>query len=701
LRWTRLIAISAAAFSAFFGVVGMSGWIVDSTALKTGFIGDVVMKTNAALGLCSLGIAAACLHRRERPTWQTILGRTAAALASIIGGLTLLQHITGFDLGIDQLLFDEPPNQRATTSPNRMGPPASTSLTLLGIGWFNLERRTARNISPSQWLAIAVGAITLLSVIGYATGAPQLYGVARFSGIAASTAAALFMAAIALLLARPKASPAAILVVDDAGGHIARRMVPASILLPIAVGWLLTRGQRLGFYDVSFARALMLLVLILLFTAIVSQVALRLSNVAAARRKAEEALILARGNAERLAAERSQLLESERAARADAERAARMKDEFLAIVSHELRTPLNAILGWATIAKQSEKLPTELARPMEVIQRNARLQAQLIQDLLDVSAIINGKVRLEIAIVDIAQVLSAAIAAIAPSAQAKTLELKSQLEEGLFVEGDPKRLQQLFGNVLANAVKFTQASGFIEITTRRVHGCVEITVKDSGIGIRPEFLPNVFDRFRQADGGTTRRHGGLGLGLAIVKSLAQLHDGNVRVESPGEAQGTTFIVELPCVEEPSDRQEPAARSRSSSSIELHGVRVLVVDDAPDARDVVGRILEECGMQVTLAESAEAALQVIDRERIDVLISDISMPDQDGYELIRKVRERFPADTLPAIALTAFARAEDAKRALDAGFQLHRTKPVEPQLLESSVIRLMRDAARAKQSSALL
>lgn len=386
--------------------------------------------------------------------------------------------------------------------------------------------------------------------------------------------------------------------------------------------------------------------------------------------------------------ERDQLLTSERAARTEAERASQMKDEFLATLSHELRTPLNAILGWAQLLRSGVMDADEVAQGLDTIERNARVQTQIIEDLLDMSRIISGKLRLDVQPVDIPPVIEAALETVRPAAEAKGIRLQKILDPLTSpVMGDPNRLQQIIWNLLSNAIKFTPKGGRVQVILERVNSHIEISVRDTGQGIRPEFLPYVFERFRQADSSTTRRHGGLGLGLAIVRNLIELHGGTIRAKSPGEGKGATFILMLPLAVLHSEildekREHPRVHSAplsDSEPISLAGISVLVVDDEPDARELVRRVLAGAEADVHLASSAAEALEVLGESSPDVLVSDIGMPEQDGYELIRMVRERDPRDggEIPAVALTAFARSSDRRRVLLSGFQMHVAKPVEP------------------------
>jgi PAS domain S-box-containing protein len=392
---------------------------------------------------------------------------------------------------------------------------------------------------------------------------------------------------------------------------------------------------------------------------------------------------IARDISDRIAVqnERESLLEAERAARAEADRANRMKDEFLSTVSHEIRTPLNAILGWAQILRTGKVPPKDFEQGLEIIERNSRAQAQLIEDLLDMSRIITGRIRLDVQRVDLAAIIESALTSLRPAAQGRGIELEPVLDRSTpSVNGDPVRLNQVVWNLLSNAIKFTPQGGSVKIILDHGGGNARIVVADSGQGIDPNFLPYVFDRFRQGDSSTRRQYGGLGLGLAIVKQLVELHGGQVRAESPGLGQGATFSITLP-IKAPTDVEyDPVSTADLDDrpSI-LAGLRVLVVDDDGDARALVERILRGSQADVTTAASAREAVNRLREERPDVLLSDIGMPEEDGYDLIRKVRSLDAGEggAVPAAALTAFARSEDRRRALMAGYQTHVAKPIEP------------------------
>jgi signal transduction histidine kinase/CheY-like chemotaxis protein len=398
-----------------------------------------------------------------------------------------------------------------------------------------------------------------------------------------------------------------------------------------------------------------------------------------------------------LAVDNAALYQSAQHARAEAEAASRMKDQFLATLSHELRTPLSAIVGWSRLLRSGKLEAADVEQGLDAIDRNAKIQAQLIEDLLDLSRIISGTLRLDIQRVILPEVIDAALATIQPAAEGKGVRILKIFDSLAGpVAGDPARLQQVVWNLLSNAVKFTPRGGRIQVLLERVNSHVEITVTDTGVGIKPEFLPYVFDRFRQADVSTTRRHGGLGLGLSIVKQLVEMHGGGVRAKSPGEDQGSTFTVSLPLLvvhdQDEGHRarpREPVAGELETSDGLLEGIRVLVVEDEPDARELIRRVLAGSRAQVLAAGSMPEALALLGGHAFQVLLSDIGLPDADGYDLIREVRARgFAAKDLPAVALTAFARPEDRRRALLAGFQVHVAKPVDPDELIAVVASLV-------------
>ncbi|MBD1878962.1 response regulator [Coleofasciculus sp. FACHB-T130] len=405
--------------------------------------------------------------------------------------------------------------------------------------------------------------------------------------------------------------------------------------------------------------------------------------------------------------ERTRLLARAQEARTQAESANRMKDEFLATLSHELRSPLNAMLGWTSLLRTRKFDAATTARAIETIERNAKAQARLIEDLLDVSRIIRGQLRLTVRPLELIPVIESAINTVRPAADAKNIQVHLLLDTFVgSISGDPDRLQQIIWNLLTNAIKFTPEGGRVQVYLQGDRSHVEILVSDTGEGISAEFLPYVFDRFRQADNSITRSYTGLGLGLAIVRHLVELHGGTVRAESPGEGQGSTFIVKLPLlnsagVKKRAEEAQSLCRSQSSApnpqesprptlwESPLDGLQILVVDDEADARELLKSILEQYGAEAIAAASAEEAIATIQQSKPDLLISDIGMPNEDGYSLIRRVRAlEAEKGQIPSVALTAYVRADDQKAALSAGFQSHVAKPIDPTELIAVVASLV-------------
>ena len=404
---------------------------------------------------------------------------------------------------------------------------------------------------------------------------------------------------------------------------------------------------------------------------------------------------------ERVEEELRASLSREQIARSEAETANRMKDEFLATVSHELRTPLNAIIGWSHMLRGGKLDEETVARAIETIDRNAKSQAQLVEDILDVSRVITGKLRLNIAPVDVASVINAAIDSVQLAAESKGIELEVTLDPSArHILGDASRLQQIVWNLLSNAIKFTSSGGHVAVRLKRSDREAQVQVTDSGAGITADFLPHIFDRFRQADGTTTRRHGGLGLGLSIVRHLVELHGGTVQAHSAGEDQGSTFTVGLPLppaskplrkrrTETGSLWPKPSNKQHASSQASLADLRVLLVDDDQDTLQVLSVMLADSGAKVQVAASAAEALEILEWYRPDVLVSDLAMPNEDGYSLIAKIRslETEKEGQLPAVALTSHTRIEERARALSAGFNMFVPKPIEPTELVSAIANL--------------
>lgn len=800
---SRAVSHLAAAAVALVGAGVVLTWAMQLSPPDIALLRGITVKTNTGICLLLSGVALWMLLESSRRVWAANVARGASALVVAIAVLTLSEHFWGWDLGIDQLFFHEPPGELATTSPNRMGLPACICFTLAGMAILLLvgdTRQRSWRVDLAAAMAMTLGFIALLPTMGYLYGASQLYAIAGLTGIALPTAVTFMILSAGILTASQGGRFHTLLTSNSAGGVLIRRLLWPALFLPPLLGYLRTLGEGAGFYDAPFGRAILITSFVILFTGLVLWSGHVLDRIDYERSRAtrwlgsivessedaivaktlqgivtswnpsaervfgytakemigqsvlkiippegleEEAQILARLKAgERVEhfetirvakdgrrlqisltispikdpsgiiigaskiarditqekerqAEREAILAAEHAARRDAEQASRMKDEFLATLSHELRTPLSAILGWSQLLRRTEADPRQLEQGLDTIERNARMQTQLIEDLLDMSGIISGKVRLDIQSVDPIVFVEAAIETVMPSAQAKGIRIEKILDPAAGpISGDPNRLQQVVWNLLSNAIKFTPRDGKVQVVLQRVNSHIELIISDTGMGIRPEFLPHVFERFRQADSSSSRKHAGLGLGLAIVKQLVELHGGSVLAASEGENKGTSFTVFLPLTvvrqtpEDPHRRHPDSmdSRARVFRRSNLAGLTILVVDDEPDARELVRRVLEECEAKVITAGSADEALRLLaDIDRPNVLVSDIGMPEMDGYELLRRIRATDRGDArIPAIALTAFARSEDRTRALRAGFLVHIAKPVEPSELVATV-----------------
>jgi signal transduction histidine kinase/ActR/RegA family two-component response regulator len=404
--------------------------------------------------------------------------------------------------------------------------------------------------------------------------------------------------------------------------------------------------------------------------------------------------------------EREEALQDAQSSRADAERASHTMGEFLATISHELRTPLSAILGWAHVLERGISDAETVKHGLAAISRNARIQVQLIEDLLDMNRIESGQLRLDLQRVELSGVIAAAIDSALPAATGKSIGLRTVFGPAAgVVMGDPARLQQVVGNLLSNAIKFTPAGGQVSIALSQYGDIAQVAVSDTGQGIEADFLARMFDRFQQQDATTTRRHGGLGLGLAIVRHLVQLHGGSVHARSAGTGMGATFTISLPVLDEQAAGASTHAPSAAASALaapatpsvpppRLDGVKVLLIDDEPDVREIVAEVLRGAGAEVVVAGNTVDALDLLTHERPQVILGDIGMPGLDGYEMLRRIRSLPAAEggLTPAAAFTAYARIDDRRRALDAGYQLHLVKPVQPDVLVRAVAELAAAAA---------
>lgn len=523
-------------FAITVGVVVLTGWTFDIPLLKGG--GQITVKANTALAMMLCGIAL--ILTAESSAARRVISMLAGAFVAVLALLTLSEHVMGWDFRIDVLLFHEPPGAPATASPGRMGPNAAISLTLAGIALILLQQRSARAVARAQVAAFLMMVLATIAIVGYLYGAQELYSISRYSGIAWPTAVTLFVIATGILAAKREIGPIAALLSEGPGGVTARRLMLPAVILPVVLGYLRLQGERAQLYDTPLGTAFFAVSLAIVFTIAVWRTAITLDESDRARAAALR--------------ERDELLVRERAAREQAERASRLKDEFLATMSHELRTPLNTLLGWSDMLRADVVQGDRRSHAAEVIARNGQVLAGMVEDLLDVSRMTTGHLPLELQPVDLAEIMLACTEAIAAEARGRGILLTcSPPGAQALVNGDARRLRQILDNLLSNALKFTPAGGSIAVALEVGEESVSLIVRDTGKGIDPEFLPHVFERFRQGDGTTTREHGGLGLGLSIVRELAELQGGRVEAHSDGTNRGATFTVTFPLLIESAAR----------------------------------------------------------------------------------------------------------------------------------------------------
>jgi len=539
---------AASLFLVGLGAAVLIGWVFDIHVLKA-LTGTITMKANAAIGLLTAGLALGWVHDDRR--WARAAGMACAMLSGTLGVLTLSQHVAGWNLRIDELLFRETPGAAATASPGRMGPNSSTSLSLSAVALLCLYRGERRGIVLAQMLGAVVAVFALVPTVGYLYGAEQLYAIARYTGIAVHTGIALFVLALGIMTARPDQGPVAALMSDAPHGVMARRLLLSAFVVPLALGYVRFAGERQGLYDTGFGIAVFAVGVIVLLSLTIWRTAVALSRSEQARQSMEAA--------------RDELLVREREARERAERADRAKDEFIAALSHELRTPLNAVVGWMQMLQQGILAEATRTKATEAMARNARMLARLIEDLLDTSRITMGHLTIARARVNVDAVVREAIESVLPAAHAKgvAIALQPAAREAAIV-GDAQRLQQVVWNVLSNAIKFSPPGSTVTVGVTAPEGVVAVSVRDEGEGIPPEFLPHVFDRFRQDDSAPPRERSGLGLGLYIARHLIEQHGGTIVADSEGTGRGATFTIRL-----------PAARTAGVASAEAGdpGVRI--------------------------------------------------------------------------------------------------------------------------------
>jgi len=804
------LSFAAGLYAFAGGLVSFAAWPLDLPAFADWEADGISTQPNAGLAAIFAGAALVCvsLGRMRR---AAVLG----VAPGLLGAVTLFEHLTGVDLGIDRLfLFERTWGGALTMVPGRMGMPGSISWTLVGVAIFLLARGPRARRAAAA-LGIVVAAIASLSVTGYLFGADGLYSLPRLTAIAFQTATMLLAVGLGLVAAVPERQPMRGLLDEGAAGVFIRRTLPFLVILPLAIGLLRLEGEEAGLYDTRMGVAVLVLLNVASLCAVLwwgaaavrhheralADTAERVRTATAhseqrfrslvsiltdvpwttdatgafaepqpawtaytgqpwedlrgfgwldavhpedrerVRRVWEDAVkrgvvyeaharlwhagtgsyrdVFARGTPlrdgrgdvlewvgcctdvtaeRRAAAEREELLAAAERAREAAEVASRAKDDFLAVLSHELRAPLNAMLGWVRVLELAGADEDTARRALETLRRNVWAQARVVDDLLDISRIVSGKVSLERRRVELGSLVAEGLESLRPVAAAKRVELALETSpDRLDVDGDPGRLRQVVANVLHNAIKFTPPGGGVRVQLAAHAGLARMTVEDDGEGIPADLLPYVFDRFVQAGTGTTRRHGGLGLGLALVKELVALHGGEVRAESEGPGRGARFTVSLPLATGAPEPAPARAAPERQAGGDLGALELLVVDDDADSREALGLALQRAGARVRLAGSVREALDAWRAAPADVLVSDIAMPDVDGYALVRAIRAGGRAPGAIAIAMTGLASRHDREAAIRAGFDDHVGKPVDVERL----IECVRAWLGAREAGALV
>jgi signal transduction histidine kinase/CheY-like chemotaxis protein len=834
----RTIALVCALLTLSIGAAALLGWIFDVAYLKRVHPALVTMKPNTAVCLILISTSLLLLRDPVTPTWKRRLAQCLAVLVGLVGLLTLIEHITGWNLRLDQLLFTETVEEAGQSFPGRMGVASSIIFPSFGAALLFVDAHSRRWFRVSTIAVLVIVLVTVLVFLYYFYGIERFDPIGLYFTIALHTVVAFLSLCAAILMMRPDRGLVAILLGSGPGGIVARRMWPV-LLVVILLGWARTMSGESGWFGAGFGTAVFVLSILLILVALTWWTASSLNHTDRERRQAEkrldvlfriselvrtlrdpyelsyavaktvgveldlrrclfnetdverdleivhrdycdraesvagvhrisdyssitsaamvrgeivvnydaktdprtaadyerayeptgerayvavplmrdgrwvaslwvsddrprewtrEEVSLLRSVAERTwtaveklraEAEREQLLRSEQEARDVAERANQLKDEFLATLSHELRNPLNVILGYSELFLRMPEIAdsSRLRKMAEALRRNAQSQSQLINDLLDLSRLQRGKISLNHEMVSLAAIIDSAVETVRAEAAAKGIEIRQNIaDQLLLVDGDRLRLQQIAWNVLNNAVKFTPAGGNIEINLNPEERNAVLVIKDTGQGIDASFLPHVFEMFRQADGSNSRRHGGMGIGLALVRQLVQLHGGQITAESEGTNKGSRFTIRLPLTNE-TVSQGALATAAPRKLTALADTNVLIVDDSEDTIAMLDQLLKLNGANVTTASNGADALRLASETEFDLVLSDISMPEMDGFEFLQRLRKIKGREEVPVLAITGFGRTDDVERARAAGFHSHFTKPLNLDALAAALEQL--------------
>jgi signal transduction histidine kinase/ActR/RegA family two-component response regulator len=659
----RLASIACSAVGAFAGLTALVGWITANELLKGAFVAGITMKTNMALCLILSGafigsLAIGADEGRGRARWMNWLAWLVVCIA--IG--TLVEHLFGVNLGIDELLFEEDAGAAATESPNRMGPVGATCLTLLGLSRLSIGARTRSGRAPSQYLTIAVMLVASVPLLGFLFDVRALFGIGKYTGIALPTALALWLLALGLLFARLDAGLMRRLVEEDSGAVMIRRLLPAAVFVPILLMLLRIAGQEVGLFDQALGRALLVLAFMVVFTVLIwrtGEVVFRQATNAA----------LAEGKLrERLVQSLEQLSSGDQ-----------LKTDFLAVLAHELRNPLAPVRNAVHLLRARGTDP-ESERTYDVIERQVEHLTRLIEDLMDVSRISRDQLELRKSRVVVSDIVSRAIEGTRYLVDGHRHQLTVSIPaEDVEFDADAARLVQVLINLLANAARYTPEGGQISVVAKHEAEALELSVSDNGVGIPVEQLPHVFDMFYQ--GGREHRsgHHGLGIGLGLVKKLVELHGGSVSARSGGAGQGSTFTVRIPGPIHVVKAQAPAPTPVTTIP-SLSGLSVLVVEDNEDSAETLTELLELTGARLHTAHDGEKALLLGAQLEPNIILLDIGLPGMSGYEVAERAR-RTPWGTRAFIvALTGWGNSDDRARSKAAGFDRHLVKPVDPREL---------------------
>jgi signal transduction histidine kinase len=668
IRIARAISSACAIYAIVGAGITLAGWLLELPRLTDWRNDDIAMFPNPAICAMLLGVGLLLVKGLHFADWKYNVARAFAGIVALVAVLTMFEHATGTNLGIDTLIADKPWGQGASVSPMRMGLPASTSLLVLGAGLI-LSTFGADLRRIASGLAILVVAITSLSLIGYWFGSNELFGIALYTAIAWQTSTIIAALAIGLIASVPERGLAAALRRDDAGGAVLRRLIVPVIGVPLLLGWMVVVAEGAKLYDLQFGTAIRTVMEIVLLVSLLWWTVEGISRHAAAARKAERAL-----------RESEQRYREIAAAAKDADR---RKDEFLATLAHELRNPLAPIGNAISLLRIGGMNGDVAQQAHDTIERQFSQMVRLVDDLLDVGRITRDKLELRKEPVELGPIIQQAAEATRPAAEAAGHELQLSLPgERVWVDADAVRLGQVFVNLLNNACKFSERAGTIAFSAEPVDSQVTVTVKDTGIGIAPEKIETIFDMFEQADKSLERARGGLGIGLTLVRRLVELHGGNVTARSDGPGRGSEFVVRLPVLDR---AEQSAAASPQPNGAVVSRRRILVTDDNQDAATTLVMLLELKGHEVEAAHDGRSALERAESWRPDVMLLDLGMPGMNGYDVCKSIRKTIWGAEIQIVALTGWGQEQDRLNTSEAGFDGHLVKPVDLNALDAVLL----------------